>query len=283
MSGVVSISSVLSYWSIERAGRSVTVAFAKGIDAQRLFGAVFADFGLQAVAKVQGVLLAVQAADDGWHIVDQSVVETRRVETVGDLIYFLSDKIIFHLANVIDQGHCLHAACVAKGDDAYILPGNSGNGKSSLTCWMVANGYDYVTDELTILLGNNRVSSVPRPIQIKSAGLSVIKPLLCQENDYIAGHFANAVSATALGGRCATVVELNLRAIIFPVYESGVDLSYQPLAPAAVAMELMGSHINARNVDQHGFRFMADTARQIPAHRLHYGGFEQLSDGLVCV
>lgn len=279
----MSVPSFKSCWSIERAGQCVTVGFADDIDVQQLFGAVFDDFCLQAVSEVTGVLLAVHATDDGWCIVDKSVVETRRVDTVGDLIYFLSDKIIFHLANVIDQGHCLHAACVAKGDDAYLLPGNSGNGKSSLTCWLVANGYDYVTDELTILLDNDGVSYVPRPIQIKNKGLDVIKPLLHQENDYIAGNLANAVSATALGGRSTRSAKLKLRGIIFPVYESGVDLSYQSLASAAVAMELMGSHINARNVDQYGFRSMTAIARRIPARRLHYGGFEQLDAGFVCV
>lgn len=271
----------MSLWSIERLDKVVSIAFSEDIDIDQTFAALFSDFQLNQVDQATGVLLEVNTVEQGWSIVDTKLNETKTIKTTGDLIYFLSDKIIFHLVDRIDIGHCVHAACVAKGDQAFVLPANSGSGKSSFTCWLVANGFEYITDELTILLEQEKVSAIPRPIQIKQHGLQAIKPLLRDHKKTLAGNVAHAISAKALGGQRSVLNEWQLKAIIFPHYIEGSGFSYQPLASASVVMELMGSHVNARNVDSHGFRFMTDLARKVPAFKLGYGGFAELPSSFV--
>lgn len=268
----------MSLWSLERLGKKVSVAFSSDINIEELLGSSFADFQLELVNNSEGVLLEVSTQEDGWMIVDSKLSETRKVSTKGDLVYFLSDKIIYHLVDRINVGHCIHAACVAKGDRAFVLPANSGCGKSSFTCWLVANGFDYISDELTILLASGKVSAISRPIQIKSHGIAAIKYLINDQSRILKGDFVNAISAEMLGGQCSDLNEWQLSGIIFPQYTKGSEFSYELMKGASAAMQLMGSHVNARNLDSHGFRFMTEVARQTPAYKLEYGGFDYLPE-----
>ena len=268
----------MSLWILERLGQKVSVQFTSDVCVDDVFGALFSDFQLSATNQVEGALLQVKSQGDEWVINDSKLGETKRVNTAGDLVYFLSDKIIYHMIDRIDVGHCVHAACVTKGDRAFVMPADSGSGKSSFTCWLVANGFDYISDELTIFLDSGKISAIPRPIQIKRHGIAAITPLLSDSSHVLEGDFANAISAKALGGKCSELNEWQLSGIIFPQYIEKSKFSYEPVATASVAMQLMGSHVNARNLDSHGFRFMTQVARTTPAFKLEYGGFDKLPD-----
>ena len=271
----------MSLWVIERLGQKVCVEFSKDVQIEAVFGPLFADFQLSRANKKGGVLLQINQQDQGWLIADAKCNESRKVNTLGDLVYFLSDKIIYHLIDRIDIGHCIHAACVAIGDKAFVLPANSGSGKSTFTCWLVANGFDYISDELTIFLESGKISAIPRPIQIKHHGVDAIKSLLQDYSQILVGDFANAISAKALGGQISDGHEWQLSGLIFPQYTKKSEFFYNPIDKASVVMQLMGSHVNARNLDSHGFRFMTELARKTPAFRLEYGGFDFLPDSFL--
>lgn len=268
----------MSLWVIECLEQKVSVEFSQEINVDQLFGPLFADFQLSPAHQVEGELLKVNVQENGWVIVDSKMNEERHVSKKGDLVYFLSDKIIYHLINRITIGHCVHAACVAKGELAYVLPANSGCGKSSFTCWLVANGFDYISDELTILLASGRVSAISRPIQIKDHGIAAVKHLINDSAQVLKGDFANAISAEMLGGQRSVLNEWELGGMIFPQFTEGLGFSYELMKSASAAMQLMGSHVNARNLDSHGFRFMTELARQTPAYKLEYGGFDFLPE-----
>ena len=268
----------MSLWKAERLGEKVSIEFSDDIQIDKLLGSLFADFQLSKSKQIEGVLLQVNKQAKSWMIIDTKSNDTREVHALGDLVYFLSDKIIYHLIDRINTGHCIHAACVAKEGRAFILPANSGSGKSSFTCWLVANGFDYISDELTIFLESGKVTAIPRPIQIKNHGIDAIKPLLKDHSKILEGRFANAISAKALGGQSSILDEWQLSGMIFPQYSKENSFSYEPMAGASVAMQLMGSHVNARNLDSHGFRFITKVARETPAFRLEYGGFNYLPD-----
>lgn len=82
------------------------------------------------------------------------------------MIYHLTDRIVFHLANNAKDVHCLHAACVAVGEQAIVIPANSGSGKSNFTSWLVANGFAYLTDKLILIDAQRKLEGVSRPIQM---------------------------------------------------------------------------------------------------------------------
>ena len=88
-------------------------------------------------------------------------------ESAYQLAYILMNEVIFHCINYNSQQHALHAGAVHKGDKCFILPGKSGKGKSSVTAWLISNGFYYLTDELIFLSSDGKVIPLTRPINIK--------------------------------------------------------------------------------------------------------------------
>jgi len=62
----------------------------------------------------------------------------------------------------------LHASALEKNNEAIILTGDSGNGKSSLTTILMASGFNFVSDDFTpILSDDSSIYSFPSAISIK--------------------------------------------------------------------------------------------------------------------
>lgn len=242
-----------------------------------LIEAAFSELGLKPCPQTQALNISVNAAGDAsWLIEDLSGNFKRQVASEGDLIYHLSDRIIFNVADKATTGHCLHAAAVAAKSAACVIPAQSGAGKSSLTCWLVANGFAYLTDELIVVDAKQAITAVARPIQIKSHGLDVIKPLLKEGASIFHGGFANAITASSLGGEIAAPRSRRIALFLFPKYVMGSGYQLNRLSSAEAGMCLMSNHVNARNLQNHGFRAMMKLIRETPSFELEYGGFDQL-------
>ena len=61
----------------------------------------------------------------------------------------------------------IHAACAQRGDDIVLIPAPSGSGKSTTVAGLVRAGWDYLTDETTVLDDETlTVRAYPKPITI---------------------------------------------------------------------------------------------------------------------
>jgi HprK-related kinase A len=70
----------------------------------------------------------------------------------------------------------IHAACVARGDRAAILPAPPGSGKSTLCAALVNRGWRLLSDELTLIrLDTGEVMGLARPVNLKNASIDVIR------------------------------------------------------------------------------------------------------------
>ena len=67
-----------------------------------------------------------------------------------------------------------------------------------------------------------------------------------------------------------------LGAILFPQYTQGAGYSLAKLSSADAGMRLMANHVNARNLEGHGFRAMMQLIRNTDCYALEYGGFDTL-------
>ncbi|MFT5137955.1 MAG: hypothetical protein ACI9XU_001801 [Arenicella sp.] len=271
---------MMTSWLIERGGVQITVR-AKTDAAKKLVEVALQGMRPERVSKAQGIKLTVSSNEDEWRLQDHSNDVKRKIANSGDLIYHLTDRIVFHVADKVSDKHCLHAAAVSFNNNALVIPANSGAGKSSITTWLVANGFDYITDELILMDDNFCIDGIARPIQIKSHGIAAIEHLLVKKQPdegeaYYPGKLANAVPITSLGGQISKAVDHHMRLMIFPHYKKDAEFEFEKLSSAEAGMRLMANFVNARNLEGHGFRAMMKMIRQTQCYSLDYGGFNRL-------
>jgi len=226
--------------------------------------------------KFQVVKISVEHRDDEWSIKDHVDGVSRKLNQPGDLIYHLTDRIVFHIADKAENVHCLHAAAVAKNGCAVLVPANSGAGKSTFVTWLAHSGFDYLTDELILLDADRQVEGVARPIQIKSNGFNAIQELLVKPELLQPGKFTYALPLESIGAKTSEQQKHRLSLIIFPQYKKGEAYSLTKLSSAEAGMSLMANHVNARNLAGHGFQEMMAIIRSTLCYSLVYGGFDTL-------
>jgi len=185
----------------------------------------------------------------------------------------LYDIIIFHLLNGAKNGIALHTGAVVRNDKTILLPGLSGAGKSTLTAWLVSRGCSYLTDEL-VFLGIDDPGSIEyfrRPICLKPGSLHLLdeflhepgsSDLLIDEHGAIVPH--RLISKAEPASAAAPDI------VILPEYRSDAKPMLEPISTARLATLLMGCHVNARNLVDHGFKQILEIARTATAHRLRY-------------
>lgn len=270
----------MARWLIERAGVQITVKTpggkGKSNKANALVEIALGAMQAECVKKTRGVKLTVKHDDGQWHLHDHDTKLKRKLSQPGDLIYHLTDRIVYHLANSAQGVHCLHAASVSFNGRALVIPANSGAGKSSFTTWLASNGFDYLTDELILIDTQRQIQGVARPIQIKPHGIDAIQSLLLEPDQVQPGKLANAVPISSLGGSASPHIKHDLAVMVFPKYKVGSGFEFIKLSGAEAGMALMGNHVNARNLEGHGFREMMAIIRQTPCYALNYGGFDTL-------
>lgn len=225
---------------------------------------------------VRSAIPLILGGEDGcWSLSDQTCDLSLNLKQAGDVVYHLTDRIVFHVADKSQGVHCLHAAAVAYNGRAMVIPANSGAGKSTFTTWLAANGFDYLSDELILVSDHGELQAIARPIQIKSHGLEPVLPLLKSPNSIVQGVFANAIPISSLDSNYVQQVQ-SLGMFVFPQYQSDASFELSKLSSAEAGMRLMANHVNARNLDGHGFRAMMKLIRNTPCYSLDYGGFDTL-------
>jgi hypothetical protein len=191
------------------------------------------------------------------------------------LAYILMNEAIFHCINTNDSHHALHAGAVCRGDKCIILPSQSGNGKSTLTSWLVMNDFQYLTDELVFLKSDAQVLPMTRPISLK-VGPSHDSWLLQEGHKDIITSEAGSMISHRLLNNSFEPRQPKVTDIIFPQFEPSAEPGLQEITPAKSSLYLLRSHVNARNLQGHGVSEMASIVKQCRSFTLSYSSFDDL-------
>jgi Glycosyl transferase family 2 len=193
-----------------------------------------------------------------------------------DLPTFVMEAVVHGLVNDLTTAVALHAGAVAHNGKAALIAGPTGAGKSSLVAWLIGNGFDYLSDEIALLLAADTTTlGLPRAIVLKPGSAEEVLAL----PSYQCAKVVPAGEHVMVRPKLVEPVEARphpCRLIVFPHYEAGSGLRVVSMSPAQTALRLVGTNLNARNLVDGGFRALTGFARQVPAVTLHYGGFEQL-------
>jgi Coenzyme PQQ synthesis protein D (PqqD) len=132
----------------------------------------------------------------------------------------------------------IHAAAVARGDVGLCFPAPSGRGKSTLIAHLLANGFEYLADDLTVLDDAGRILPWPLPVSVKKGSWDVLDrqhPEL-RSSPYFALKHTDVRFLSPPNAWSATPTEL--RALIFPSYRQSHPPELQRIRPIEALIEL---------------------------------------------
>lgn len=207
-------------------------------------------------------------------------VTTRTTESQGDMAEWLVGRTGFHLADKSQGGVLFHAAAVYKDGRALILPGRTGAGKTTLTCWLLSHGYGYMSDEFAFLpSGELCLTAFPRPLNIKNTSLEYLgAPFRKMDREMVLEAVTSRLVAPESLTSQKILSQARLKLILFPTFQSGADYRLERMDPAGAGLALMQTILNLRNLARHGLPETAHLVREVPIYRLTYGTFDQLNE-----
>jgi glycosyl transferase family 2 len=229
----------------------------------------------------QGSCILIEEAPDGCFSLATDDCPPVRDLTRGDLPTFVMDAVVRCLVKDLTTAVALHAGAVIHNGMAVLIAGPTGAGKSSLIAWLIGNGFNYLSDEVVILLEQSAILGLSRALVLKPGSAEEVLALPAYRaapsvpaGEHIMVRPRSVLPRAAKSCCCALIV--------FPQFESGAGLRIESITPAHAAFRLVGTNLNARNLADGGFRAITGFARQAPAVTLRYGSFDQF-DGTVDV
>lgn len=152
----------------------------------------------------------------------------------------------------------MHAAVVARGDAAIMMPGMPGAGKSTLCASLVhLDGWRLLSDELAILdPADGLLRPHPRPISLKNHSLPIVQampgarlgPIYTDTRKGTIGHAAAPAPAWAEATRPAAV-----RWVLFPRFEAGAAAAAEEIGRAEAFALISEQSFNRERMGEPGF------------------------------
>ena len=210
---------------------------------------------------------------------DRYVLKSRFSPTQADLnksqvLTLLLEEVVSALVFGLTTGVALHAGAVSLAGKTVLVAGPSGAGKSSLVAWFGSKGFDYLSDELAILIADNLIKPFPRPLVVKPGSREQVSALGLSEAGQSIDLGENLAIPLEGGDVAKTALPCGL--VIFVQHVAGAGITIEPLSPAQSAHRLMASNLNANNLLVDGLPQLKSFAMATPAVRLTYGDFDQL-------
>lgn len=179
----------------------------------------------------------------------------------------------------------IHAAVVARGERALILPGEPGAGKSTLCAELVGHGWRLLSDELALLSPESRrLTPVPRPIGLKGPSIELIRdrfptaeigPACRDTAKGTVAHLLPPAASVAAGGHEAVPVR-----IVFPRFRPGAALRLTEMPDDEALRGLLEGTFNFPVQGVRGFNGLIDLVEQCGAHCLEYADLDEARSAL---
>jgi len=170
----------------------------------------------------------------------QDELEAARV-TRSSIELWAADRSKEHVA--------VHAAVVARDDQAIVLPGPSGIGKSTLALALIDSGATYYSDEFAVFNRRGEVLPYPRPLALRQAK---------GEGRVEVRHLSPSELGAVVGQR-----PLSVKVIASLPFDPGLDaVDVQQMSPAMGALHLIENSVAARSQPEAILDVVARVARK---------------------
>ena len=178
-----------------------------------------------------------------------------------------------------------HAAVVERHGKAFVLPGEPGAGKSTLTAALTAAGYRLLSDELTMLAtATGQIVPVPRPISLKNASIDIVRRRI---PDAVLSELAYETSkgtVAHLQPPAASIAAAGCNAapgyIVFPRYSAGSETQFTPVGKAETLLRLLEQAFNFHVLGERGFALARDLVQASSCFELTYSNLDEAIERL---
>jgi len=185
----------------------------------------------------------------------------------------LMQDLLRRLIAPVDDQLILHAAAVALADQGILLCGGTGSGKSTLAAILVADGFDYLSDEV--------VNIPPSLAMMEGFARSLVLKEDWPPRWMADGAWRSSSSRLSLPGGITWLPapeigkggvrrQTTISRILFIRYQAGSALETVPLSAAECGFHLMQHLANAQNLPGYGLPWVTRLAQRVLAFQVSY-------------
>jgi HprK-related kinase A len=175
----------------------------------------------------------------------------------------------------------VHSAVLAKNDQAILFPAPPGSGKSTLTSFLAFNGWQLLSDEMSLILPNtSQVVPFVRPICLKNASIDLAKSWFPEANfssiapdthkgDVI--HLSPPANSWQLKNKPVEIV-----GVVFPNYNKDKDLEIYQLNKTQAFTQLAENSFNYGVIGDIGFQTLTKVIDKVDSFEIHYNDLKEV-------
>lgn len=202
---------------------------------------------------------------------EQDIVPALLGVTFTSVADSLSDRLLFH------------AAVLEKNHQAFLFPGEAGNGKTILAATLACRGYNFFADELALLNPiNGQIAPLPLPMSIKPGAVPVLRHLY-PELDHLPVYLrADGKNVKILPPHLDCEFDFDQQAkpaaIVFPRYDSLVPTKITPLSKSETISRLVALCSSSRPLVEQDIAAMVRLVDENPCFEVVYADLDTVYD-----
>ena len=169
----------------------------------------------------------------------------------------------------------IHAAVVARGDDAMLMSAPSRSGKSTLTAALIHHGWRLLSDELALIeVGTGLVHPLCRPVNLKAGSIDVIRDFVPEAALY--GQATNLqkgdVALMRVPGHSIAQMDrpARVRWLVQPSYIAGASPVVRLMNGGEAMMQLAQNSFNYGVLEEAGFDVLSALVAGAERFEYHY-------------
>lgn len=174
----------------------------------------------------------------------------------------------------------LHAAALARGERAIIMPAPPGSGKSTLCAALANRGWRLLSDELAIIrLDTGQIDGLARPVNLKNQSIEVIRAFA--PDAFLTAPVRDTTKGTValMAPPADSVRQLGQPAwprwIVFPRYVAGSRASWTPMQTGSAFLQIADNAMNYHVLGKQGFSAVSDLVDRCDHGCFEYGDLDE--------
>lgn len=174
----------------------------------------------------------------------------------------------------------VHAAVLARGEQALLLPAPPGSGKSTLCAALMLSGWRLLSDELTLLrMDDGSIDPLVRPVSLKNRSIDVIGqrfPQACFSAITRNTTKGDVAHLQPPGGAVDAVAQrARARWIVYPRYVPDSATVATPRGRAAAVIDMARNAFNFALQGTEGFERLVDVVAECDCHDFVYSSLDE--------